>query len=72
MIRVTEREYYEWFRACGFEQTGQGTAITEDLINERGKVITVPRASCLSPADRIEATQGMSKYFGWRSEWGAH
>lgn len=69
---MTEDQYYEWFRACGFYKTGEGTELTEDLINERGTIITVPRASCLSPDDRIEATQGMAKYFGWRSAWGAH
>jgi hypothetical protein len=72
VIRVTKDQYYEWFEACGFHRTGEGTDITEDLINDRGKVITVPRASCLSAKDRVEATQGMSKYFGWSPKWGAH
>jgi hypothetical protein len=69
---VTEDEYYEWFHACGFERTGHGTLTTEDMINAAGKIIHVPRPSELSPADRVEATQGMSKYFGWSSRWGVH
>lgn len=69
---MTEDEYYAWFDACGFKRTGDGTDLIIDLINDRGTVIHVPRPSTLSDADRIEATEGMSKYFGWKSEWGAH
>jgi hypothetical protein len=69
---LTEDEYYEWFKACGFDRLGTGTEITEDLINARGTVIQVPRASVLSPKDRREAAEGMSRYFGWKSAWGTH
>jgi len=72
VIRVTEDQYDEWFVACGYFKTGEGTELTEDLMNDRGTVITVPRASVLSAEDRVEATQGMSKYFRWSSKWGAH
>jgi len=69
---VTEDEFYDWFHKCGYERTGKGTNITEEWMNEHGHKITVPRPSELSPEDRVEATQGMSKFFKWSSRWGAH
>lgn len=69
---MTEDEYYAWFEACGYKRTGDGTSITEDMVNERGNIIQVPRASTLSPEDRKEAAEGMSSFFGWKSSWGVH
>ncbi len=69
---MTEDEYYEWFRACGYDRTGAGTEITEEMMNGHGNTIQVPRASVLTPEDRKEAAEGMSRYFKWRSAWGAH
>lgn len=69
---MSEEEYFAWFKACGFEPTGEGTEITIDMINDRGTVIQVPRPSTLTPDDRREACEGMSQYFQWRPAWGAH
>lgn len=69
---MTEEQFYEWFHRCGYDRTGKGTAISEEWMNEHGHKIIVPRPSVLSPEDRKEATEGMSRYFRWRSEWGAH
>jgi hypothetical protein len=73
MIRVTEDEYYGWFRACGYERTGNGTETTEDLYNiDRKKIIQVPRPQALSPEHRREAAEGMGRYFGWGISQGVH
>jgi hypothetical protein len=72
LIRVTNEEYFAWFEACGFVPTGDGTELLMDMINERGTVIHVPRPELLSDDDKREATEGMSKFFGWKSQWGAH
>jgi hypothetical protein len=70
---VTEDEYYEWFRQCGYERTGQGTVTTEDLYNlDRKKFITVPRPQHLSPEHRREAAENMGQYFGWTKRQGLH
>jgi len=69
---VSEDEYYEWFRTCGFARTGEATALTEEWVNDRGTYIMVPRPSTLSEPDRVRACEEMSRYFGWKSSWGAH
>lgn len=33
---MTEDEYYEWFRLCGYDRTGAGTEITEEMTNKSG------------------------------------
>jgi hypothetical protein len=66
---VTEDEYYEWFRKCGYERTGQGTETTEDLYNiDRQKFIQVPRAKHLSPIHRKEVAHNIGQYFGWSKQ----
>ena len=70
---MTIDEYYEWFRKCGYERTGRGTATTEDLYNiDRGKFIQVPRPETLSPEHRKEAAENMGQYFGWTKRQGLH
>lgn len=69
---MTVNEYYEWFRQCGYERTGNGTTLTEEWRNANGFTIYVNRPETLSEEDRVDATRRMSQYFGWRSEWGAH
>jgi len=71
-LDVSEDEYYRWFEDCGYRRTGEGTELEEELANKTGHKIYVPRASTLSAYDRVKATTEMSKFFGWRSEWGAH
>jgi hypothetical protein len=73
MIRVTEDEYYDWFRLCGYTPTGEGTVTTVDMYNpERHKHIQVPRPDQLSPHHRREAAENMGQYFGWSVRQGVH
>jgi hypothetical protein len=70
---VTVDEYFQWFRACGYEATGERTATTVEMFNpERKKFIYVPHPDSLSPADRREAAEGIRRYFDWNVTQGVH
>jgi hypothetical protein len=70
---VTVDEYFNWFRACGYEATGEGTATTVELYNpNRNKFISVPRPENMTPEQRRQEAQNIGHHFGWTVAQGVH
>lgn len=61
---MTEDEYYQWFRACGYEPTGAGTELSEEWSNPLGTTIYITRANELTAADRAAAVERYKMYLG--------